>query len=171
MTTSVRRFLLTAHITASVGWIGAVLVFLAMATIGMTSPSPEAVRGVYLIMERAARLTLIPFAFASLATGVVVSLTTPWGLFRHYWVVFKLLINVFATFVLMIYMETFRQMAEVAADTTRGLDAIRNPSPVLHAVLALLILLVASVLAIYKPQGITPYGRRKQLEGRVVSGS
>jgi hypothetical protein len=36
-------------------------------------------------------------------------------------------------------------------------------------VLALLILLVATVLAVYKPRGITPYERRKQRKQREVS--
>ena len=163
-----RRFLLTAHVTLSVGWIGAVCVFLALAGIGLTSQSPNTVRGAYLVMERAAWLALVPFAFASLLSGVVVSLTTPWGLFRHYWVVFKLLITAFATVVLMIYMETFRHMADAAGDPTARLETIRNPSPLVHAVLALLILLVATVLAIYKPQAVTPYGRRKQNEERLA---
>jgi hypothetical protein len=93
------------------------------------------------------------------------SLGTRWGLFRHYWVVFKLLIALFATLVLLIYMRTFDYMATVAADPTVDLTAVRNPSPIVHAVLALLILLVATVLATYKPQGMTPYGRR--VEGEV----
>jgi hypothetical protein len=37
-------------------------------------------------------------------------------------------------------------------------------SPSLHAVLALLLLLVATVLAVYKPKGMTRYGWRKQQE-------
>lgn len=164
----VRRLLLTAHVTTSVGWIGAVCVFVALAVIGLTSNDVAVVRGAYLVMERAAWLTLIPLAFASLVTGIAVSLSTTWGLFRHYWVVFKLLITVFATVVLWIYMETFRQMATAAGEPTRALDMVRNPSPLLHSVLALLILVVATVLAIYKPQGVTPYGRRKQLHERRI---
>jgi hypothetical protein len=114
-------------------------------------------------MEPAAWLVLVPLAFASLLTGMVMSLGTAWGLLRHYWVLFKLLITVFATSVLLIYMGTFRLMADAAADPTADLSIVRNPSPVLHSVLALLVLLVATVLAVYKPRGITPYGRRKQV--------
>ena len=168
-TPQVKKFLLTAHVTSSVGWIGAICVFLGLAFIGLTSQDPPTVRGVYLVMDRAAWLTLVPFAFASLATGIVVSLATTWGLFRHYWVVFKLLIAVFATTVLVIYMETFSHMAAMAADDTIDLSAVRNPSPLLHAILALLILLVATVLAIYKPQALTPYGLRKSRERRAAS--
>ena len=158
----VRKFVLTAHVTCSVGWLGAVVAFLGLAVVGLTSRDVPVVRGVYLVMEPAARLTLIPLALASLVTGLVQSLGTTWGLCRHYWVVFKLVINVFATIVLVMYMETFRYMASVAADPHADLASVRNPSPLLHAALALVLLLVATVLAVYKPRGVTPYGMRKQ---------
>jgi len=147
----------------------AIVVFLALGIVGLTSQNAQTVRGVYLAMEPAAWAVLVPFALASLLTGTVQSLGTTWGLFRHYWVLFKLLITVFATIFLLIYMETFRVMAGVAADPTADLALVRSPSPRFHAVLALLVLLVANVLAIYKPRGLTPYGRRKQREQRRVS--
>jgi len=165
----VRKFALTAHVTTTVGWLGAVVVFLALAVVGLTSQHAQTVRGAYLVMEPAAWFVLVPLAFASLLTGIVQSLGTPWGLFRHYWVLFKLLITVFATIVLLMYMETFRLMAGVAADPSADLDVVRNASPRLHAALALLVLLVATVLAVYKPRGMTRYGRRKQHEQRMVS--
>jgi hypothetical protein len=162
MTPWLRKFALTAHVASSVGWFGAVVVFLGLSVIGMTSEDADAVRGAYLVMEPAARSVLVPLAFASLLTGIIQSLVTTWGLFRHYWVVFKFLISIFATVVLLIYLGTFRHMAGVAADATIDLAAVRNSSPALHAVLALLVLLVAIVLAVYKPRGLTPYGQRKQ---------
>jgi hypothetical protein len=164
-----RKVALTAHVTTTVGWLGAVVVFLALAVVGLTSPDAPTVRGAYLVMEPAAWLVLVPLAFASLLTGIVQALGTTWGLFRHYWVLFKLLITVFATLVLMIYMETFRVMAGVAADPSADLGVVRNASPGLHAALALLVLLVATVLAVDKPRGMTPYGWRKQHERRTVS--
>ena len=119
-------------------------------------------------MEPAAWFVLVPLAFASLLTGLVQALGTTWGLFRHYWVLFKLLINVVATAVLLLYMETFDSMADVAADPRSDLGAVRNVSPLLHAGLALLLLLVATTLAVYKPRGLTPYGRRRQREQRTA---
>ena len=164
-----RKFALTAHVTCSVGWIGAVLVFLALAIVGLTSQDPQTVRGVYIVMEPAAWLVLVPLAFASLITGTVQGLGTVWGLFRHYWVLFKLLITVFATIVLLIYLETVRVMARVAADPTADLAIVRSPSPRFHALLALFVLLVATVLAIYKPRGLTRYGRRSERHQRHVA--
>ena len=164
-----RKFALTAHVTSSVGWLGAVAAFLAVAVVGLTSQDAQTVRGSYLVMEPAAWLVLVPLAFASLLTGLAMSLGTTWGLFRHYWVLFKLLINVLATIVLLTYMGTFSYMAGVAADPSADLSVVRNASPTLHAALALLVLLVAVVLAVYKPRGMTPYGQRKQREQRKVS--
>lgn len=162
MPPAIRRFALTAHIVASVGWLGAVVVFLALAVVGLTSPDAQTVRGAYLVMEPAAWFVLVPLAFASLLSGLVMSLGTTWGLLRHYWVLFKLLIAIVATGILLVYMGTFRLMADVAADPAAELAVVRNPSPLLHAVLALLVLLVAAVLAVYKPKGLTPHGRREQ---------
>ena len=161
-----RKFALTAHVTASVGWLGAVACFLALAVVGLTSQDPQTVRGAYLVMEPAAWLVLLPLAAASLLTGLVQSLGTAWGLFRHYWVLFKLLINAVATIVLLTYMRTFRTMAVLAADPRAELDVVRNPSPALHAALALVLLLLATVLAVYKPRGLTGYGRRRQRQRR-----
>jgi hypothetical protein len=169
MTPRVRKFALTAHVVSSVGWLGAVAVFLAHAILGVTSQDAQMVRAVYLVMEPAAWLVLVPLAFASLLTGLVQSLGTTWGLFRHYWVVFKLLINLFATIVLLMYTQTLGYLADVAAQTTlssEDLRLLRTPSVVIHAALALLMLLVATVLAVYKPRAVTPYGRRKQQEQR-----
>jgi hypothetical protein len=167
-----RKFVLTAHVAASVGWLGAVAGVLALAVAGLTSHDAQTVRAAYLAMELTASFVLVPLALASLLTGIVQSLGTKWGLFRHYWVLFKLLINVVATIVLLMYMQTLSSLADVAAETTLSSDdlgALRSPSPVLHAGAALVLLLVATTLAVYKPAGMTRYGRRKQHKQRTVS--
>ena len=172
MTPGLRKFMLTTHVIASVGWLGAVAVFLAHGVLGVTSQDEQTVRAVYLVMAPVAWFILVPLAFASLLTGVVQSLGTRWGLFRHYWVLFKLLINVFATIVLLMYTQTLRYLAEIAAQTSlsnEDLGILRTPSVVLHASLALLVLLVATTLAVYKPRGVTPYGRRKEKEEQRTS--
>lgn len=160
---ALRRFTLTTHVSSSVGWLGAVLVFVALAAIGLSSEDERTVRGAYLVMAPAAWFVLVPLAHASLLSGVALSLGTPWGLIRHYWIAFKLVITLFSTVILMIYMGTFRQMAGLAADPVVELGLVRNPSPLLHATLALVLLLAATVLAIYKPFGMTPYGMRQQM--------
>ncbi len=160
-----RKFVLTAHVVSSVGWIGAVTVFLALGVAGLTSQDAQVVRAVYIAMEPAGWSVLVPLSLASLLTGLVQSLGTKWGLFRHYWILMKLLINVFASIILLLYMQTLGYLAGLAAQTTLSsgdLGGLRSPSPVIHAGLGLLLLLVAATLSVYKPRGVTRYGQRKQ---------
>jgi len=165
MRPGIRKFALTAHVTASVGWLGAVAGSMAIAVAAMTSEDPQVVRGAYLILELTGWYVLVPLAFASLLTGLVQSLGSTWGLFRHYWVLFKLLMNLFATVVLLLYMQTLSYLAGLAADTTSsgaGLSVLKSPTAVIHAGGAMLLLLVAVTLSVYKPRGMTRYGQRKQ---------
>lgn len=160
MTARLRRFALTAHVTTSVGWLGAVAAFLALAVGGLTSD--DARSAPYPAMELMAWFVIAPLSVASLLTGVVQSLGTKWGLLRHYWVVAKLLINVFATVVLLLYMESLSSLADTAAETafsSGDLHGLRVQA-VVHASAALALLVVATTLAVYKPPGLTPYGRR-----------
>ena len=166
MSARVRALALTAHVVSSVGWLGAVAGALVLAVAGATSGDAQTVRAAYLALELLAWFALLPLALTSLLTGLVQSLGTSWGLFRHYWVVAKLSINVFATLVLLLYLPTLGRLADDAGDTSPASDvgSLSSPSPALHAGAALLLLLVAAGLAIFKPRGVTPYGWRKQRE-------
>jgi uncharacterized membrane protein len=163
MTPRLRKFALTAHVTSSVGWLGTVAGFLALALAALTSREPETVRGSYLAMELTGWYVIVPFCLASLVTGLVMSLGTPWGLFRHYWVLVKLLITVVSALILLGFTQTLGSLGELAADATLSMNELRNlkQSPVLHSGGGLLVLLVTTILAVYKPWGMTPYGRRK----------
>jgi hypothetical protein len=166
MTRGLRKFALTAHVASSVGTLGAVAGFLALAVAGLTSKDSQVIRAVYLAMELIAWYVIVPLVLASLVTGLVQSLGTPWGLFRHYWVVAKLLLNVLVTIVLLLQLELIGYLADVSAETmlsSADLRALRM-SPVVHAAGGLLVLLVPVVLSLYKPRGLTPYGWRKRYE-------
>lgn len=159
--------MLTVHVATTVGWLGAAAAFLALTIAGLTSQDARMVRATYLVAEPITSYALVPLSLASLLTGLVQSLGTPWGLVRHYWVVFKLLLTVFATIILLQYTQTVSQFARVAADAEHvDPDGLR--SYLLHAGGGLLVLLVTTTLSVYKPRGMTRYGWRTQQE-RVVS--
>lgn len=163
MTPCLRKFALITHITFSVGWLGAVAGFLALAIAGLTSHDAQRVRAAYLAMELTAWYVIVPLAFASLLTGIVQSLGTAWGLFRHYWVLAKLLLTVFATIILLLKMKLIGYVAGAAARTTLSgadLRALRIEL-VVHAAGGLLVLLAVTTLSVFKPWGMTAYGRRK----------
>jgi hypothetical protein len=169
MTPRLRKFALTAHVTASVGWLGTVASFQALAIAALMSRELEAVRSFYLAMELIGWYVIVPFCVASLVTGLVMSLGTPWGLFRHYWVLVKFLITVISALVLFGFTQPLSSLGDLAADPTVSMQGLRtlNQSPVLHSGGGLRAILLAIILAVYKPWGLTPYGRRKRERGGV----
>jgi len=164
MTPSLRKLVLTAHITFSVGWIGAVATFLALAIAGLTSQNAQMVRAAYPAMELAARFVIVPLAFASLLSGLIQSLGTSWGLFRHYWVLVKLFLTTFATIVLLKKMPLISYASRRATETPLSSADLRAAGVplVVHAAGGILVLLVITILSVYKPWGLTRYGQRKQ---------
>ncbi|HET7542372.1 MAG TPA: hypothetical protein VFK05_21030 [Polyangiaceae bacterium] len=111
-----------------------------------------------------ARMVIVPLCLASLVTGIVQSLGTPWGLFRHHWVVAKLFITVVSTLVLCMHLQPIAVLGASAA--------AQAMSPHLHATrlqmavdsgAALLALLVATALGIFKPKGTTRFAARCSL--------
>ena len=162
LTPGLRKLAVTTHITLAVGWLGAVAAFLALAIAGVASQDALTVRSVCIAMALVARHVIVPLSFAPLITGPLLSLGTPWGLFRHYWILAKLLRTVLSTLILQIHMAPINLLADAAArSAVFSADLHRAQiQMVIASGAALLALLVATLLAIYKPRGMTPYGQR-----------
>ncbi len=168
MPPGVRKFALTAHITFSVGWIGAVVAFLALVVAGMTSQDAPMLRAAWIAIELTGSFAIVPLALASLLSGLVMSLGTKWGLFRHYWTLISFVLTVLATVVLLLHMPDVSFLADIA-QKAEGARLEGLGGDLFHPGLGLLVLLVIQVLNVYKPRGMTPYGWRKQHEQRTVS--
>lgn len=167
MTPGLRKFALALHLASSVGWIGAVIAYLALGVSAVTSEDALTVRAAWIAMELTGWYVIVPLAVAALLTGLVMSLGTKWGLFRHYWVVISFLLTILALVVLLLHMPTVSLMADLAQEAD-GADLGRLGGDLLHPSIGLLVLLVIQVLNVYKPQGLTRYGWRKQQERRMV---
>jgi hypothetical protein len=164
MTPRLRKLALTAHVTTSVGWLGAVGSFLALAVAGLISHDSQLARGAYLAMKLTGWFVIVPLCLASVLTGLVLSLGTTWGLFRHYWVEVKLFITIPASLLLLLHMQPVNRMAVVVAERAisgSDLHSLRIQILV-DAAAALIVLLGVTALSVYKPQGMTRYGWRKQ---------
>jgi hypothetical protein len=161
MKPGVRKFALAAHLTFSVGWIGSVIAYLALGVSAVTSEDVQTIRTAWSSMELIGWYVIVPLALASLLTGLVMALGTKWGLFRHYWVVISFVLTVFATTVLLLHMPTVSATADVA-QVARGAALESLGGDLGHPGIGLVILLVIQVLNIYKPEGLTRYGWRKQ---------
>ena len=165
MSPRLRKLALAIHLTTSVGWIGAVLVYLVLVVAGMTTPDDQFLRATWITLESIGSLALVPMSIVSLLTGLLMSLGTKWGLFRHYWVLLSLVLTAVASGILIQHMQTVTFYAGVAADvSSNNIAALQSAldGELLHSGLGLLVLLVIQVLNVYKPRGMTPYGWRRQ---------
>jgi hypothetical protein len=165
MAPPVRKLMLAAHLTFSVGWIGTVVAYLALGIAAVTSDSDRTVRAAWTAMELTGWYVIVPLALASLLTGIVMALGTRWGLFQHYWVLISFGLTIFATVVLILHMpDVSSQAAEAEGAHGAHLDALGGD--LAHPAIGLVVLLVIQVLNIYKPRGLTRYGHRKQQQDR-----
>ena len=167
MAPALRKAALAAHLTVSVGWVGAVAGYLALDVTVATSHDPQLVRSAWIAMGLIASWAIVPLALTALLTGLVMALGTKWGLFRHWWVLISFVLTVAATVVLLSETRVIGDGAAIAADprtSTEQLLAI--PSTLPHSVGGLVVLLVIQVLNVHKPHGMTRYGWRKQQQER-----
>jgi len=119
-------------------------------------------RASYVAMAPLTWDVVVPLALISLAVGIVQSLGTPWGLVRYYWIIIKLGLTIIAVTVLLVQKQTINTLAIAALG--KGLADMRTAQSamILHGAGGLLVVLVAAVLSIYKPRGLTPWGARQQ---------
>ena len=162
MTPSLRKLGLTIHLALSLGWIGAVVSYIVLGISAVSSKDPATVRAAWIAMELTGWWAIVPLAIGSLLTGLIMSLGTPWGLFRHYWVLISFALTSFCVAILLLHMPTVSAVTQMARKGTAARDGYGGD--LLHPSVGLFVLLVITVLNVYKPQGVTPYGWRRQRE-------
>ncbi len=167
MPPGLRKFMLTVHVAFSVGWIGAVAAYIALDVVAATSQAVQTLRATFIAMDLIASYVIVPLAFATLLTGLIMSLGTTWGLFRHYWTLVSFVLTTLATLVLLSETRTIGHHAAIAADpATSTADLAALGSTLLHSVGGMVVLLANMWLNVYKPRGLTRYGWRKLQEER-----
>jgi hypothetical protein len=156
----VRRGVLTAHITFSVGLLGDSAGFLAVAIRGATTHDAELARSSWELLNMFSMLFGIPLSFAALLTGLTLGLGTKWGVLRYQWVTIKLLliISVMVVGGLVISPASEAMRAGIGGGEDNLIGA---------AIYDVLALLTATTLSVYKPgRGWrrTPRASARQLE-------
>lgn len=85
-----RTLVVWLHVVTSVGWLSQAVALLALLLHGMRTGDVSAFR-----MARVLDHQVLAFMGAASAfTGMMLSATTPWGYFRHWWVLAKFVITV-----------------------------------------------------------------------------
>ncbi|MEV5695298.1 hypothetical protein [Micromonospora globbae] len=155
-----RKVWLTLHVGIGVGWLGVATGMLALAIIGATADTHETQHGAYLMLHRFDLLLAIPSAFLSIITGVVVSLGTPWGLLRHWWVLAKLAIALALPLLASFEGPWIEELEARSAD---GVIETGTTGLLLTGAMGLFaaLLWTAVILSVFKPGGRTRWGRPK----------
>ena len=160
-----RKLLLALHLLTSVGWIGAVIAYLALGLAASATRDPEVVRATWIGMELIGWRVLLPLAGSSLVTGIAVALLSRWGLFRYYWVIFALVITALATLVLALHLPDVSATTEVVRSAEPA-SVVDHGGDLFHAGLAVGALVAVLLLNVYKPPGMTRYGWRRRQRQR-----
>jgi hypothetical protein len=165
MSPALRKLALTVHLTTSLGWVGAVIAYFGLGIAAVESSDTETIRAAWTGMEVTGWWVIVPLAIVALVTGLLMSLGTRWGLFRHYWTVISLALTALCTLVVVLHMPAVTATARVAR-TVEAADLRMLGGDLFHPSAGLVLLLAITALNVYKPEGLTPYGWRKQRDER-----
>lgn len=170
MTPRLSKFVLTSHVSFSVGWLGAVAVFLALAITALTTTDNQLARSALLSMKLSAWFVIVPFCFTSLFTGIVQALWSKRGLFKHYWIVVKLFLTIASTILLLLHMQPIKYLAGVATDPTfsNSQYSVQTIDLIAKAGAAILVLLAITTISVYKPWGKIPYRQHDKNQQKIV---
>jgi hypothetical protein len=155
------------HVVFSVGWLGSVVPYLALAIAGLTTQDFQTQRAAYLSMQFIGWYVIVPLSIAALASGLVQALSTQWGLARYWWVLAKLLLTIVGVVILLVHMREVSSAARLLKEQTLSSPSFRPE--LIHAGGGLLVLVAVTVLSVFKPWGMTSYGRRRASQSRPQS--
>lgn len=156
LTRRARVALLTVHVAMSVGWVGLDGALVALEITGLSTVDPVTRAGIATAMGVVASRVLVPVVVISVISGLVLALSTQWGLVRYWWIVAKCVIAVTLTATgLLLLIPRLQQILDGDGEPARMQTLIARSA-------ALLLLLAATGLSVIKPWGKTPRGRRPQ---------
>ncbi|WP_051569923.1 hypothetical protein [Cryptosporangium arvum] len=148
-----RKVALTVHVGLSVGWLGLAMAMTVLAVVGLTTSDDVLRHDVYRIMHLFDLVIVIPVVVLTILSGLVVSLFTRWGLFRHWWVLIKF---VLALAVPMVAGVQHLWIAELIDRTAADPTAVGVRLLVCFALYDV-VLWTATALSVFKPGRTTPW--------------
>jgi hypothetical protein len=135
--------------------------------------SAEDAHALYDSMAAISLMLAIPLVFGSLLTGLVMGFGTPWGVFRYYWVVAKL-----ALVIAIILTGSFfvgPGTEKLADDAAAGLEGSALGDTRWQIAIAgatnIVFMLVAIILAVFKPWGRIHLGRHSRKDESEADGA
>ena len=119
------HWLKTLHIILAGLWLGGA-VAVVLGQFVLTAEAGLELYGQDVAMKFVDDFVIIPAAIGSLLTGLLYSLLTPWGFFRHRWVVVKWIITIAGILIGTFYLGPWLN-ALPSLSLAEGLSALSNP--------------------------------------------
>ncbi|MFC5636295.1 DUF2269 family protein [Streptomyces bullii] len=161
-----RRAFVVVHVAASASWLGLTLGLLALGITATTTGAAVTVEASVRNMKLFADWLLLPVAFLTLLSGLVLSLGTPWGLARHRWVCTKFWLTLATTTATVFALRPGVNTAVASVAAGRPLP---DPGDVLFGpVVSLSAYVFMTAISVLKPWGPTCRGRRLRASVRAV---
>jgi hypothetical protein len=142
-----RKAVLTLHVATAVGWLGVDLVLLTLGVSGLVGADPDVV---YPAQSLVGRVLFVPLSALVWLVGVVNALFTPWRLFRHWWVLVKLLLT---TLMLVLVVVLLYPALTQAGELAGAMEFADRVNLVVAPSVSSSLLITATVLSTYKPWG------------------
>ncbi|TLS41468.1 DUF2269 domain-containing protein [Streptomyces montanus] len=159
-----RRASLVVHVAASASWLGLTLGLLSLGITATTTGSAVTLEASVRVMKLFADWLLLPLAFLTLLSGMVLSLGTPWGLARHRWVYTKFWLTLATTTATAFALRPGVNSAVVAVSAGGPLpdagDVLFGP------IVSLAAYVFMTAISILKPWGLTRRGRKLRASAR-----
>ena len=155
-----RKLLLTVHVVVTVGALGAVAVLAVLGIAGLRGADP---RSVYPAAHLVESWLVAPLAVATVVTGLLQALLSPWGLLRHRWVTVKFVISVALAAATILVLEPRLSATAAAAQAGEPVTEAARLRLALIPLVATALLVLNVVLGMYKPGR---RGRRAPGQGR-----
>lgn len=162
-----KRWLLSAHILFTIGWLGTVFCFLVLGIVATTTSDGETLEAVYFAM-RILDLTVVQAsAIGTVITGVLLSVLTQWGLTKFYWIIAKQIGAVFSVGLGVFAMHNLI-IESVSIISSRGLTALQDPTYIVNhrIIMAGIILEIISLSIMVLLSVFKPWGKRKEFDKR-----
>ncbi|PSL03253.1 putative integral membrane protein DUF2269 [Haloactinopolyspora alba] len=157
-----RQSVLLVHVVSAGAWLGIDVVMAVLVFTALLSGDDTTLALTYRALEMFAVWSLFTAGVVCLVSGVVLGLGSKYGLVRYWWVAVKLVLNVLlATLVLVALRPGVSEAAERARLFESGeVTTLSVGDLIFPPVVSTTALLVAFVLAVYKPWGRIGQGRR-----------
>lgn len=159
ITVTQKRWLVSAHVLSFVVWFGTTVCFLILMIIATQTSDRHTQHIIYMLVEKLDVSLIWSSSLATVVTGALISILTPWGLIRFYWIVLKEVLSLLSIILGMVGLHPWLLYAISVTSTQEGSLAqaaslaVNQQKQFAGIVFQLIALMLMVVVSLFKPWG------------------